>query len=78
MNSDNSRTDQLKIVSLGGFGLVTKNMFVYETPKDIIIVDCGIGFPDEEMLGVDLVIPDISYLKDKKGQNSRHCYFSWS
>ncbi|MDD3532204.1 MAG: ribonuclease J [Candidatus Shapirobacteria bacterium] len=66
MNSDNSRTDQLKIVSLGGFGLVTKNMFVYETPKDIIIVDCGIGFPDEEMLGVDLVIPDISYLKDKK------------
>lgn len=46
--------------------MVTKNMFVYETPKDILIVDCGIGFPDEEMLGVDLVIPDISYLKDKK------------
>lgn len=59
---------QLKIISLGGFGLVTKNMFVYETPQDILIVDCGVGFPDEEMLGVDLVIPDISYLKDKKSK----------
>lgn len=65
-NLANNQQNQLKIVSLGGFGLVTKNMFVYETPKDILIVDCGIGFPDEEMLGVDLVIPDVSYLKDKK------------
>jgi len=56
----------LKIISLGGFANVTKNMFVYETPQDILIVDCGVGFPEEEMLGVDLVIPDISYLKDKK------------
>lgn len=58
--------DSLKIISLGGFGNVTKNMFVYETPKDILIVDCGVGFPEEEMMGVDLVIPDISYLKNKK------------
>jgi len=56
----------LKIISLGGFGHVTKNMFVYETPRDIIIVDVGVGFPETEMLGVDLVIPDISYLRDKK------------
>jgi len=56
----------LKIISLGGFGNVTKNMFVYETARDIIIVDCGVGFPEEEMLGVDLVIPDISYLLTKK------------
>ena len=56
----------LKIISLGGFGNVTKNMYVYETEKDIIIVDCGVGFPEEEMLGVDLVIPDISYLLPKK------------
>jgi ribonuclease J len=61
-----NQPNQLKIISLGGFGLVTKNMFIYETPKDILIIDCGIGFPDEEMLGVDLVIPDISYLKNKK------------
>ncbi len=65
MNRKNNN-NQLKIISLGGFGLVTQNMFVYETPDDIVIVDCGMGFPDEEMLGVDLVIPDISYLEDKK------------
>ncbi len=55
----------LKILSLGGSGFVTSNMFVYETPKDIIIVDCGIGFPDEEMLGIDLLLPDTTYLNDK-------------
>ena len=58
--------NNLKIISLGGFANVTKNMFVYETPRDILIVDCGVGFPNEEMLGVDLVIPDISYLLNKK------------
>lgn len=57
---------QLKIVSLGGFGRVTTNMFVYEYGNDILLVDCGIGFPSEEMLGVDLLIPDISYLKEKE------------
>ena len=56
----------LKILSLGGFGNVNENMFVYETPNDILIVDCGVGFPEQEMLGVDLVIPDITYLMDKK------------
>lgn len=62
----------LRLISLGGFGDVTKNMFVYEyrrdknTISDILIVDCGIGFPDEAMYGIDLVIPDITYLRDKK------------
>lgn len=58
----------LKIIPLGGVGDVTKNMYVYEYDSDIIIVDCGVGFPDEGMLGIDLVIPDISYLKDKKSK----------
>lgn len=58
-------TDKLSIISLGGVA-VNKNMYVYETDKDIIIVDCGIGFPDEDMPGIDLIIPDISYLSDKK------------
>lgn len=44
---------------------MTKNMFVYEYENDIIIVDCGVSFPEEGMLGVDLVIPNISYLRDK-------------
>lgn len=56
----------LKIISLGGFGQVTRNMFLYETQKDILIVDCGIGFPSEEMPGVDFLIPDVSYLLSKK------------
>lgn len=62
----------VRLIPLGGSGSVTKNMYVYEyrrDPKfvsDILIVDCGIGFPDEDMYGVDLVIPDISYLRDKK------------
>jgi ribonuclease J len=55
----------LKIISLGGFGKVTSNMFVYELENDILLVDCGMGFPTEEMLGIDILIPDISYLKDK-------------
>ncbi len=57
---------KLKLIPLGGVGDVTKNMYVYEYGNDILIVDCGVGFPDEGMPGVDLVIPDISYLDDKK------------
>ncbi len=53
----------LKLIPLGGIGDVTKNMYVYEFGDDIIIIDCGVGFPDEGMPGVDLVIPDISYLR---------------
>lgn len=55
---------KVKIVSLGGTE-VTRNMHVYESEKDIIIVDCGIGFPDETMPGIDVIIPDITYLQDK-------------
>lgn len=62
------RQNSLKIISLGGFGQVTKNMFLYETAEDLLIVDCGIGFPEEGMLGVDLVVPDISYLGNKKNK----------
>lgn len=55
----------LKVIPLGGVGDVTKNMYVYEYGNDIVLVDCGVGFPDEGMPGVDLVIPDITYLRDK-------------
>lgn len=55
----------LRIIPLGGVGDVTKNMYIYEYGNDIIIVDCGVGFPDEATPGVDLIIPDITYLRDK-------------
>lgn len=56
----------LKIVKLGGDVGATKNMVVYECGDDIIIVDCGIGFPDSELHGVDVVIPDVSYVVERK------------
>ena len=54
--------EKLKIIPLGGLDEIGKNMTVLEYGKDMIIVDCGVGFPDEDMYGVDLVIPDFSYV----------------
>ena len=54
---------KLKIIPLGGLGEVGKNMTVFEFGSDIINVDCGMGFPDEDMYGVDIVLPDFAYLK---------------
>lgn len=63
----------VRIASLGGFGDVTQNMFVYEyvpggdeSKSQIIIVDCGVGFPEEDAFGVDLQIPDTTYLQSRK------------
>ncbi|MCL4418893.1 ribonuclease J [Patescibacteria group bacterium] len=55
--------NQISFISLGGIGDVTKNMYLYEYEDEILIVDCGFGFADETMPGVDLLIPDVSYLK---------------
>jgi len=60
--------EKLKIISLGGLNEIGKNLTVYEYGGDLIVVDCGIGFPDDDMYGIDVVIPDFSYLiknKDK-------------
>ena len=54
--------EKLKIISLGGLDEIGKNMTVYEFGNDIIVVDCGMGFPDDDMYGIDVVIPDVSYL----------------
>ncbi len=58
--------DKLKLVVLGGLGEIGKNMMALEYENDIIVIDAGLMFPDDEMMGVDLVIPNISYLKENK------------
>lgn len=57
---------KVKIIPLGGLGEIGKNMTAYECNGDMIIVDCGLAFPDEDMLGVDLVIPDFTFLEENK------------
>src|SRR5215213_112551 len=57
--------DTCRIVALGGLGEVGKNMTVYECGDDIVVVDAGLAFPRDEHLGVDLVLPDFSYLRDR-------------
>ena len=63
-NEKINEKSKLKVISLGGLGEIGKNITVIEYENDIIIVDCGLGFPDEDMLGIDLVIPDITYLEE--------------
>lgn len=60
------KKSNLKIIPLGGLLEIGKNITVIEYEDDIVIVDCGLGFPEDDMLGVDLVIPDITYLEKNK------------
>jgi len=60
--------EKLKILSLGGLNEIGKNLTVYEYGADIIVVDCGLGFPDDDMYGVDVVIPDVTYLVQNKSK----------
>lgn len=62
---------QLKLIPLGGMGGVTQNMFVYEYEDEMLIVDCGIGFPDTYMPGVDVLIPDSKYVFDQVERGKR-------
>lgn len=60
------KKDTLKIIPLGGLQEIGKNITVFEYGNEIIVVDCGVAFPEDDMLGIDLVIPDITYLEKNK------------
>src|SRR5512133_167691 len=59
---------RLRVIPLGGLGEVGRNMMVYEYDGEILIVDTGIMFPENDMLGIDYIIPDITYLKERRNQ----------
>jgi len=63
-----SKRTSLKLIPLGGLGGIGKNMMVFEKDNQIIIVDCGIMFPDDDMPGIDFIIPDFSYVKKNKNK----------
>lgn len=61
-----NRSTPVKFIALGGLNEIGKNLYVYECSNDMFIVDCGLAFPDEEMPGVDIVVPDFTYLEKNK------------
>lgn len=61
-----NRSTPVRFFALGGLNEIGKNLYVYECSNDMFIVDCGLAFPDEEMFGVDLVVPDFTYLEKNK------------
>ena len=61
-------TKKLRIIPLGGLEQIGMNMTAFEYGDSIVVVDCGLAFPDDDMLGIDLVIPDISYLKENRSK----------
>ena len=63
----------LRIIPLGGLGEVGKNLTVFESDGDIVVVDAGLAFPRDEHLGVDLVLPDFSYLRERRTAFVRSC-----
>ena len=60
--------EKMKIIPLGGLNEIGKNMTVYEHGGEMIVVDCGLAFPSDDMYGIDLIIPDVSYLVKNKSR----------
>ncbi|AKG73801.1 ribonuclease J [Salinicoccus halodurans] len=66
MSASKNEKANIQIIPLGGVGEIAKNMYIVEVDEEMFILDAGLMFPEDEMLGVDIVIPDISYIRDNK------------
>ena len=67
------KNGKLRIIPLGGLEKIGMNITAFEFGDSIVVVDCGLAFPEDDMLGIDLVIPDITYLKDNIKTILAHC-----
>ena len=74
----NTVENALSIFALGGINEIGKNMYVLQVENDIVVIDCGSKFPDESLLGIDLIIPDITYLQENSDKDSRVGRYPWS
>ena len=61
---EKEKKGKLRIIPLGGLEQIGMNITAFEYEDSIVVVDCGLAFPEDDMLGIDLVIPDVTYLKD--------------
>jgi ribonuclease J len=71
---EKQNNSKLKIIPLGGLEQIGMNITAFEYEDSIIVVDCGLAFPEDDMYGVDLVIPDVTYLKENIDTEQRLCY----
>ncbi len=74
----NNSGSKLKIIPLGGLEQIGMNITAFEYEDSIVVVDCGLAFPEDDMPGIDLVIPDITYLKENISKGERICDHPWS
>lgn len=77
------KNDKIRIIPLGGVGEIAKNMYIVEVDEEMFMLDAGLMFPEDEMLGVDVVIPDIQYVLENKDKlkgiflSHGHERFNW-
>ena len=78
VNLKKENNGKLRIIPLGGLEKIGMNITAFEYEDSIIVVDCGLAFPEDDMLGIDLVIPDVTYLKDNIAESEGICDHAWT